>query len=576
MKKSLSSHVFYILLFILLIVEGWGIPGGRSASLHLFLFAPVILFTCQAFTGKTLVKIPKQIALWIVLFIVAIFACTVFSINIQRAFEHRLLYVSLFLLCLFIYNNQKAISKDFPLFLAISTISTALYTIFVRFFLPPSLYFLKSPAPFQFVYSLPEKGHDSLGALMLIPLSFLAVQVLYKPNLLRILATCVLSGVLLLSFLRSGYVALLTVLAFSGRQALTHNKLVIFITGVIFSVSIVVLSSTPMHFLGMPSIHHWLLEEMHFSDKKSTLNMRLELIDQAIASISDHPITGIGSFNYYYASMQHASHIANLTGSSHNIFLDAAVENGIPAALFLLAALILLLRGAYRTHTAGTLLQKGIFAVFVALVMLFQLSHYHKMFFLLALCFGAGALVYNEKQETGAPLQWLLIMAGILAVFNIHIITAKVALVNNQPRTALAMYPIYGPAYQAAAVEAYSNNNRATATAYLEQYGRLYDRDPFVQEYIGFMYDSMSDKERALEYTQKALSLSPLDLIYLIHVFELMEQVQGMEQATQFLYGHISSHALIENNQGHDDVEFFLEWCEQRKLQCNTNIDRGQ
>lgn len=70
---------------------------------------------------------------------------------------------------------------------------------------------------------------------------------------------------------------------------------------------------------------------------------RLEFFDQAIHSINEKPWFGIGPGNFVDASIKYTKIVVN-TDSSHNLFFDLAVEEGLTGLvlfiLFLISVLV--------------------------------------------------------------------------------------------------------------------------------------------------------------------------------------------------------------------------------------------
>src|SRR5690606_17400216 len=73
---------------------------------------------------------------------------------------------------------------------------------------------------------------------------------------------------------------------------------------------------------------------------KNTLNMRDIYYLQSIEAIRDRPFIGVGSYGYYAASMLYADSLIHLIGSSHNMFLDIATENGIISLIFFIGIIV--------------------------------------------------------------------------------------------------------------------------------------------------------------------------------------------------------------------------------------------
>lgn len=514
--------------------------------------------------------LPPLLTIFFLFYILFVFIGTLFSANIQWAFEHRLLYTSFFLIIIFIYNYQKELTRWFPIFLFVASINTILYAVFVRYIAPNKLYFLKAYLPYQFVNPLKDIGHDPMGVFILLPLSFLAAAVFYKPTKIKLVATLILLCGLIISLLRAGYISLLVVLLLfihHKRSILKRSR--IYLGIFLITISLILTTSSARFIPGIASFQDIVFEKLDLTYKKSSLDTRFELLVQAGKSIATHPFTGIGSFSFYYASLQYSKHLSTILGSSHNIFVDVAVENGIPAIIFFVAILLLLLLNSKQILKSGSITQKSILAVFIALFVLFQFSHYHKMYWLLTVFFVTGALVYREKRNVTIQSRWIFIVALAIALANSYIIVAKFTLYRGYADRAVSIYPIFAAGYQHAAGNAYSLHDFNKSSKYLERYAFFYPHNPIALEYIGDMYKYIENDQKALEYYQKALHYSPLDFTYLKNLTEMTEKIKGRAAADEFIQKYLDTNDLIRNNPYNEDTETLLSWCKQYQYSCN-------
>ena len=209
MGKKLPAFVFYGLLFLIFILEGWGLPNNRTISFHAILFAPLVLFSIPFLSREKEIVLPSRITITLLLLLLVIFATTLYAVDIGKAFEHRLLYVSIVLVSLYVYHYQNILTKYFAEFITMITVTTALYGIFITYYLPKSWYFLMPAGHFQFILPTQGIGHDTRGVLVLLPLSFLLGIIFHKPSRTKIVATIALSLILASSLLRAGYLAAL-------------------------------------------------------------------------------------------------------------------------------------------------------------------------------------------------------------------------------------------------------------------------------------------------------------------------------------------------------------------------------
>lgn len=81
----------------------------------------------------------------------------------------------------------------------------------------------------------------------------------------------------------------------------------------------------------------------------STGGSRLELMQNTVRMVRDYPLVGVGlgGFQLFYSTYVLLLHVGYIT-HSHNLLLDVAIEQGLPALLLLMWMWGLFLRGAWR------------------------------------------------------------------------------------------------------------------------------------------------------------------------------------------------------------------------------------
>lgn len=571
MGNKIIAGIFYFVLLFLLVFEGWGVLRGRDIVYHFLLFTPFILLSAATFTNIKTFKLPHNLTVVAMLFTIFLLVFTLSSVNIQQAFEGRFIYIVLLFFSFFIYNYQKVLKHYFPHFLSIATITTLFMVFFSRSGMLGSFRWIGLSGPYQFLRTTTDAGHDILGAFILIPLSYLLAKMLSKTSIRDTIATFLLLGILLTSLLRASYIALLSLFLFVKPETfqVTTKKYRLIIIVIILCV-LTVTTNVASYFPSIQGIRSYILEKTQLTYKKSDLLYRLVILQQAGDSIIEYPLTGIGSFNYYYSSLRFAKKLSDITGSSHNIFIDIAVENGIPAFIFFTIIVLLLLTYSIRSIKNMTSEKKAIFAIFFVLFILFSLSHYHKMHFLLSMFFVAGALIYNEKRELTIKLIWVFIPVAFITVVNIFLITAKIALYKGDYKTALSIYPLNSTSYQVAASAAFAKHDTQLMNFYLERYAQIFPNDPYVLDYISSLYQSTDQFDKAFLYRQKTLELSPLDFTYLMNLTEMIDKTKGHDTANEFISTYIDTKDLIKNNPHNEDTEILLRFCK-KHYNCTDN-----
>jgi O-antigen ligase len=133
--------------------------------------------------------------------------------------------------------------------------------------------------------------------------------------------------------------------------------------------------------------------------------LRIEAVGLAWNIIKEHPLTGIGlgrgSFHSYYPKEHSIVH-------THNIFLNTAVEIGVPGLLLLVLIFVILFSKLFRALTRESALRRkmlitGIFISTLGFVIanLFDCTHYGwpSMVFWLLAGLGMGLATHEKKQQ---------------------------------------------------------------------------------------------------------------------------------------------------------------------------------
>ncbi len=85
------------------------------------------------------------------------------------------------------------------------------------------------------------------------------------------------------------------------------------------------------------------------AEGSSSITERVDFWKQSLLLSMQHPLVGWGPYSFRFIQPRYQENILETSDHPHNVFLKYAVERGIPAALFLLAALALVWGTAWRT-----------------------------------------------------------------------------------------------------------------------------------------------------------------------------------------------------------------------------------
>ena len=138
----------------------------------------------------------------------------------------------------------------------------------------------------------------------------------------------------------------------------------------------------------------------------------------------------------------------------------------------------------------------------------------------------------------------------------------------QRPALALSIYPLYSFAYQSSALDEYNQGHFKLSKQTLEQYAKLYSRDPLALNFIGDTYVLMNDERNALKYYNLTLTYNPLAFSTVKSRYLAEKNLYGKEIAAQSLYDYLHSEAKIQESYLDDDTALFHEWCKQEQLMC--------
>jgi hypothetical protein len=152
----------------------------------------------------------------------------------------------------------------------------------------------------------------------------------------------------------------------------------------------------------------------HFELNYKTFNSkRDEYFYTAVQSIIDRPI-GYGPGNYLYVSEHYSNGKYPITETSHSIFLDLLIENGIVAGVSFIILLGWLLYSANRANT--------LFYAALALFINFQTDYTYRLFSLFLLLLILLALLFRRhnhgesKSKSLFSIIWIISFIVFLGV----------------------------------------------------------------------------------------------------------------------------------------------------------------
>ncbi len=565
-----------MVFFLIFIFEGLGIREGRTISRFILYLAPVILYGIDYWNKKQIV-LPFKLTVLFILFLIGISLSTLHAANIQSAFDHQLYYISLILLSFYVINHRSEIEYNIPYFIVVCSVSVLTYALFINFFLPEMWSELLPVTGFQFVYGSKELfSHYPIGAFLLIPLTYLYITVRQKPTWIVTLLALGLFIVMIFSFLRASYVAFLSVIVIDTVFILQKKKRISFIhkaiiLGTILTVLFFFLSITAfkMRIPFFSEINNRLRSDISLLSHKSADSSRVEFISQSVRAIKNDPVFGMGSYNFYYASQAQASSYDEITGTSHNIFIDIWVENGFVAFVAFTCVIIIFFLNTTIYLRKYNQSDYRLFSILVAMLILFQLGHYHKMYFMILLFFTIFMLLYKEKDHL-VDSHFLLFKGSIVvAVIGLLLALSYMLSSNGNYLRALTFYPIAIEPNLRLLYQYRDASDISQADIQAEKISYLYPKEPDILEILGDYYRSTTRHDTALSYYYSALSLSPHDLSFIKNTYLEMEATAGKEQADLYLQKHFSKYQIRYRNPPYEGHEWFYDWCQENDIPCD-------
>lgn len=382
-----------ILLLSILILEGLGLPSSHLYSQFAFIsLIPllIILALCEskkAFSGKLLI-------LFCILFIQIAFSA-LFSLNQAQSIRYLVYYLFLFLLFLYTINNREIVIRFFTPAILTLGVLFSIYSLIIKYLASYGIDFAIPVSGYQLIYPS-FASHNHLGDFLVLSLLLSIFHLIKTKNMKYMVLALFYLPFILLSFSRSAYLSLivtltLMILYFLKKKIIGWPVLAILILPVIictiffFSVIKDLNGITPAR-----DLNQFMYENLGLKNKYLYAS-RPEYLRQAFLSSIERPVFGVGPGNFIYASIKHTNNPRIWSFSSHNIFLDILVENGI-LALIVFALIILLI---FKTSNANN----PFFYLFVAMVVNFQTDYAFTIFSYLALFFMIMALTYQSPND---------------------------------------------------------------------------------------------------------------------------------------------------------------------------------
>ncbi len=561
--------LFYFFLTILVLSEVWGLVLDRKLLLYFIIIFPPLLLTTHIFDKKR-IKFPLLITIIFIVFNICTAVSTIVAINKQIAFEHQLFYVASFLLFIFIFNNRTVIKNFFVTYFLTISFITIIYSLFLQFIAKDWLPDLIPDHTYQLVYKYPGYlNHYPIGAFALIIWGLLLSRLLIRKSAIIIMSLALVSVLIMWSSLRSAYVSIILILfllSFYWKQNY-KNKItnIILILICIFLGSFFITTKTNIYIPGLTEIHKFLDLSGAPFEHKTLVNTRESYYEQAWSAFKNRPILGFGSYNFNFVSLRYSENLDYLTSTSHNIFLDILVENGIIGFLSFICLVILIVYSARHTLHKKDFDNIPYVICFFLLLFLFQLNFYSRFYFFFILMFIFTALFYKEKILIKEKIIFLC-ASSILIIICIGLYASQVVYSYGNYGQALTIYPLNNEAYRKR-IELLSKQNEDNEANYIiRKYISLNSENPSALSFIGSLYLERQEFKIASQYLEKAMVLAPHEPDIIINAYYAKKHSVSQLKASEMLLKHIKKYDVFSAYS--TEMKSLKDLCGRENIQC--------
>lgn len=498
-------------------LEGVGIKTLHHYFLLYYLTVPTLLYF-YIFIKSHPLHLPRRLTFLTLLFIIFEIISLFFSYDKQTSFEYFLFSISLFFIFIFFYNFKKMGEKFVYLLICLLGLFFIGYSFFPLF--PPHLE--------KQVVMASYASHNHLGDFLGLLLLFILTFRLKKHPALIIIAFFSVFFFFIFSFSRSAYLAfVITAGLFFIQKYKTIRCTYLYIGAISLGIILIVFSLVSSQNITQTSplfnLQQYVSKTMILYPR-DFLSGRDLFAKQALQSIKEHPLFGIGAGNFLKASLKYNEN-NNISDSAHNIFLEVATEQGVPAALLLLVIVLLILSSTLN-HPPS------IFYLFLYLLINFQTDYTYQIYLFLILATIIAATMYKEEKEMALPL-WLyggvnIILLGSLVMM----ITSALLLKQNNPVSALFWYPLNRQAY----IEAIKQNEGNNAPTFIEKGLSVAPYDTGIILAASEHYLKVGEKEKALSLYEKAYRANHLISFSIMkQIYFLKKELRSPKEAETFL-----------------------------------------
>ncbi len=391
-KKHLIRffRLFFIFFCLTFAVEALGLPYGRMLAFVLISLSPLFL-TSLYFIKKRLVFIPKLSPLFFLLFFLMLVISALTGADLKQGFRGVVLYLGLFTAFTIAVKSNHLLDRLFVKTLFILAIILPAYAIITRNFIYPYFPYLMPDSGYQLVFA--KFGlHNHMGDFLAVMLPVFTFYYLSTNQKKYLLLELLLIPFILYSYSRSAYLTfvLLTLIVLMLKMKKPKLLSVSFIS--FFIIITLLFSLFTIKENNFPEVPQPLqpVKETFLIRDKQLWTPRSEYFSEALLTIKENPLFGVGFNNFIKASRKYGGPNNNSTDSSHNIFLDIAAENGIAAVLVFISFLVIVFKKS----------DKNIFFIIsLGLLINFQTDYTHRIYGMLFLFFITSGLSCQKSSR---------------------------------------------------------------------------------------------------------------------------------------------------------------------------------
>lgn len=444
--------------FIIFLLSGLSLHLGDRVSYYLILILPFILYF-YLYVNKVKLSFPNKLLLAWLGFSLFDLTSSTLSTDKQLSIERFLLYQSLFMVAIFVFNKKSLIKPLIEKLIIIFSFVFIFAFIFKDIIIKFPAYFDVNEL-FNFYHPV-IKNNNHLGI-------WLGMAILILLSWKKNLSSFLLTPFFLISYSRTAFVGFFTVIC-TWVYGLKKKHLLIL----------------PVLLI---SIFVFILSVVIFVPRDDILSDRVYLYKEAILGFFDRPIFGYGSGNFTEASLKRSlesNGVAN--NNSHNIFLDVLVESGIFAFIFFATFIYLVLKGSKQGDSKS---------IFIYLLICATLSYINKMPVFMLLFFVYAGLTYEEKEKV--DIKWItLIWVTALFLVSSYLGYSEYLYIKENFDKSLRLYPYRKEAYEKLVSQIiYSDTDKA------KRYLNLYEKHfPGVFNQVYFsadIYQRIGNNDKAL------------------------------------------------------------------------------